>query len=608
MENILLVEPAYKNKYPPLGLMKISTFHKEYRKDYVKFVKGIKKSNEIKEKWDRIYITTLFTFDYDIVVKTINYYKNFVVDPQKDIIIGGILASLLSDKIEKATGIKPFFGQVTCASEIGYNDFKGVNVDVLSLDYDILSEIDYEYSAGDNYFGYTSRGCPNKCSFCAVPVLEPKFETTNNIFKQITEINEKYGEKRNLLLMDNNILYSKNLLEIVDSLNSLGFGHGQKTYLKPIEYENYYKRILRREEISRSAYEDVIVKDVLRIEKTLRGQVKNLKKEDRFKEIVEQICNLESIFEKLDKIKENHDFLLDILKKHQKKIKLVRYIDFNQGTDARLLTEEKMKILSNIPVKPYRIAFDDIKLKDIYIKAMKLASKYGVKHFSNYLLFNFQDKPEELWERIKINIDLAEEINATDLFSFPMKYSPIEMTHRKMIGENWTKKEISNIYAILNAKKGIIPKKKEYFEIAFGKNKEEFKKLLAYPRDFIIFRNFFKEIGYTQRWENMYEKLSEEEKKLYILEQSGERIEESVMEKMRELIFMSKIKKEKIEFIQKVLKDLNKEYSYDKIYNYLKEIDEKQIIKKKDVKLFLENNNFHQKIKFQKQQIKFAHF
>ena len=37
---VLLVEPNYKNKYPPMGLMKISTYHKTLG-DEVRFVKGI---------------------------------------------------------------------------------------------------------------------------------------------------------------------------------------------------------------------------------------------------------------------------------------------------------------------------------------------------------------------------------------------------------------------------------------------------------------------------------------------------------------------------------------------------------------------------------------
>ena len=36
---ILLVEPNYKNKYPPMGLMKISTYYKNLG-DHVTFFKG----------------------------------------------------------------------------------------------------------------------------------------------------------------------------------------------------------------------------------------------------------------------------------------------------------------------------------------------------------------------------------------------------------------------------------------------------------------------------------------------------------------------------------------------------------------------------------------
>ena len=63
-KNILLIEPGYPNKYPPLGLMKIAAYHGPYgRDDNVLFVKG-DTPEALERVWDRIYVTTLFSFEW----------------------------------------------------------------------------------------------------------------------------------------------------------------------------------------------------------------------------------------------------------------------------------------------------------------------------------------------------------------------------------------------------------------------------------------------------------------------------------------------------------------------------------------------------------------
>lgn len=88
MERILLVEPNYKNKYPPIGLMKISTYYKS-KGDYVQFQKGLLPVAEVKT-YNRAFITTLFTFDFDMCVETIRYYAT--VMGYNNVFVGGIAA------------------------------------------------------------------------------------------------------------------------------------------------------------------------------------------------------------------------------------------------------------------------------------------------------------------------------------------------------------------------------------------------------------------------------------------------------------------------------------------------------------------------------------
>src|SRR3990170_5650688 len=214
---ILLIEPAYKNKYPPLGLMKIAAFHKG-RGDEVHFVKGLSKEFQ-KQMWDRIYVTTLFSFYWSETIKTIKYYEFSVKDPL-GLFIGGPMATIMGEEIEKETGFKAVKGLLNEKGKLRLPYDK--TIDRIVPDYSILDTIDYQYPASNAYFAYMTRGCVRACPFCAVPTLEPKYVDYIPLKRQIEEVNEKYGEKKDLLLMDNNVLASPKFDQIIDEIQAVG--------------------------------------------------------------------------------------------------------------------------------------------------------------------------------------------------------------------------------------------------------------------------------------------------------------------------------------------------------------------------------------------------
>lgn len=419
MRQILLIEPGYKNKYPPLGLMKISSYHK-LKGDYVYFIKGCD-SRLKQDKWDRIYISTLFTFHWDITIKTINFYKGSV-NSVKDIYVGGVMATLLGDDIEMETGVTVVRGLLDKAGILDKDD--KCKIDELIPDYQILNEIEYDYSLKNSYFTYATRGCPNNCPFCAVNIIEPEFIHYLPIKKQIMGIDEVYGPKQNLILMDNNVLASDNFKRIINDILELGFHKGAK----------------------------------------FNGKL--------------------------------------------------RYVDFNQGTDANYLTQDKMKLLAKTAIKPLRIAFDHIEMKDIYISKIRLASDHGLLYLSNYVLYNYLDTPEDFYKRLRINCELNEELG-TQIYSFPMKYIPLDAKDRSFIGIHWNKKLLRGIQCILLATRGMVTTKLDFFEAAFGTSPEEFRLIAMMPEHYIINREKYKNNG-AGDWQKLYKSLSNRECELLV--------------------------------------------------------------------------------------------
>ncbi|MGB9694189.1 MAG: hypothetical protein ACPLYF_05035 [Fervidobacterium sp.] len=197
--DILLVEPGYRSIYPSLALMRISTMHKQ-RGDDVDFYKEGEtyyfghKNPPLKYKYDIIYITSLFTYHYTQVVSCILKFKKLY--PNAEIKVGGILATLLHEMIEKETGIKPHIGLLEEAEKY-------------PPDYSLFPEFPYSIT-------FTTRGCIRKCKYCVVPILEPRFFVRENWMEDINPTSKK------IIFWDNNWLCSPNLYRDIEKLKIIG--------------------------------------------------------------------------------------------------------------------------------------------------------------------------------------------------------------------------------------------------------------------------------------------------------------------------------------------------------------------------------------------------
>ena len=512
MERILLVEPEYSNKYPPIGLMKISSYHKA-KGDHVEFYKG-KAPCQMISKMDRIYITSIFTFFFEITADTIEHYLKYA--DKTRVYLGGIAATLMEEEFKKKTGIENILsGQLLDSCVLGYDDH--VNVDVLPLDYDILDDVEYDYGVLDNFFAYTTRGCPRKCEFCAVKTLEPKFMETNNLLEQIRYVRENFGDKRNLMLMDNNVFFSKNLEEICNDLIKLGFVKDCPTYVPDNPAILFYKKIERRLESQYSTW--IIVDKFVEYFRKFVTRIQKAEVKNQVNLILEEIKSSTDVLSTLLKYKEE---IIQIVEKYRAKKPLQRYVDFNQGLDARLISDDKMRILSKLPLRPFRLAYDNIETTDIYVKAFKMAYKWGIRHFSNYMLYNFDDTPDDLWHRAYTNIELYNEFDDIHAFSFPMKYAPIDKTDRSYVGKHWNKKYLSAMNIVLNVTKGVIAKEKDFFIRAYGANPDEFREILSMPSEFIKHRDYFEKNGLIDAWKREFRGLCTMEQETLLKHLSGD--------------------------------------------------------------------------------------
>ena len=451
---ILLVEPGYRNKYPPLGLMKLASYHKA-RGDIVKFVKGEDRS-VLCETWDRVYVTTLFSFEWARTSKAIDYAITAAGEQAERVFVGGIAATLMHDEFvnePRWAGVRFIKGlldgppaqalQLSASDgEFGADDTMDIPIEERVPDYGILEDIGYTYPVHDAYFGYASRGCIRKCHFCGVPKLEGAQREMPSLEKLVRSIEDMYGPKKDLILMDNNITASARYKEVIAEIRDLGFIPGS------------------------------------------------------------------------DLIRNGH--------------RLKRRVDFNQGVDARILAKSPMylKEMATICISPLRIAFDHIGVRKVYETSVRMAADNELTALSNYMLYNFMDSPTDLYQRMKLNIELNEDLGIR-IWSFPMRYQPVNLKDRSHVGKNWNRYYLRTFQIMLQATRGIISGSPSFFNHAYGSSVDDFLYLLSYPHGMIFHREHYENgAGHTVREEyealrGRMSKIQENELLYHLAEPSG---------------------------------------------------------------------------------------
>lgn len=163
--NIGLIDVDGHN-FPNLALMKISSWHKQ-QNDHVEWWNGLK-------RYDRVYMSKVFDSTY---TPDMEYCIN-----ADEVIAGGTgydLKNKLTDEIENQ-----------CP--------------------------DYSLYRFHESYGFLTRGCPNNCKFCIVSKKE------GCVSHQVSNLRDFHKEKKEIKLLDPNILACRDHEELLQQLSGSG--------------------------------------------------------------------------------------------------------------------------------------------------------------------------------------------------------------------------------------------------------------------------------------------------------------------------------------------------------------------------------------------------
>src|SRR5262249_52394725 len=124
-------------------------------------------------------------------------------------------------------------------------------------------------------------------------------------------------------------------------------------------------------------------------------------------------------------------------------------VDFNQGLDARLVTEEVAHEIKTLHIPTIRFAYDFPGMRKGMERAIQHLLRAGIgrssrrfSHICCYVLYNYRDTPEDLFERVR-------DLLAWGIAAYPMRYQPLNGEHAlekdSYISPNWTIEQLNMV-------------------------------------------------------------------------------------------------------------------------------------------------------------------
>jgi hypothetical protein len=122
-------------------------------------------------------------------------------------------------------------------------------------------------------------------------------------------------------------------------------------------------------------------------------------------------------------------------------------VDFNQGLDARFVTEDVALALAGLHIPTIRLAYDFPGMQKSLQRALNNLKQAGltgnrIRHICCYVLYNYRDTPEDLFERVR-------DLLSWGVTAYPMRFQPLngEQAFEKdsYISPNWSLEQLNMV-------------------------------------------------------------------------------------------------------------------------------------------------------------------